>query len=402
MQRHRAASPPVRFVTERGGGREATTLATAGVAEDRAHRAVAPPLVLSTTFAWEDHEEKPAYDYARRDHPNRTQLTDALLKLEGAAAGTIVPSGLAAVNLCLELVKPGERVVAPHDCYGGTHRLLCAKAARGQFEVVFPDLADRDKRRAALGDRTRLVIIETPSNPLMRLLDIEAVAGDARRAGALTVADNTFLSPVLQNPIALGADVVVHSNTKFIAGHSDVVGGAVLAAKRDLGEELSWWANCTGAHGPAFDSWLTLRGLRTLGLRIRAQQETANRLAEWLANDPRISAVHFPGLKTHPDHALSKRQQKGPGAVLSAELAEGLSLPRFLGALRIVTLAESLGGFESLISVPDTMTHAGMDEQARREAGITPGLFRLSVGLEDADDLQEDLERALAAASLSP
>jgi cystathionine gamma-synthase len=383
---------------KKGEKRAATVLASSAVATDPAHGAVAPPLVLSTTFAWKDHETKPAYDYARRDHPNRAQLLEALAELEGAEGGTIVPSGLAALNLCLELVRPGQRVVAPHDCYGGSHRLLSAKAERGAFEVAFVDLTDETARREAFAKDAALALIETPSNPLMRLTDIAAVAKEAKRAGALVVADNTFLSPILQNPIALGADIVIHSTTKSIAGHSDVIGGAVLTAKRALGEELAWWANCTGAHGPAFDAWLTLRGMRTLKLRAEEQQRSALSLAQRLAGDPRIAAVYYPGLDTHRQAALARSQQKGPGCILSAELAEGLSLPRFLGALRLITLAESLGGFESLICVPDTMTHAGMEEDARRKAGIAPGLFRLSVGLEDLSDLEADLSRALSAA----
>ncbi|MEM6409725.1 MAG: PLP-dependent aspartate aminotransferase family protein, partial [Pseudomonadota bacterium] len=202
----------------------------------------------------------------------------------------------------------------------------------------------------------------------------------------------------LQNPLALGCDLVVHSTTKFIAGHSDVVGGAVLAAKRELGEELAWWANCTGVTGPAFDSWLTLRGMRTLEVRQKAQQTTASHLAEWFQKEPRIVRVFYPGLESHPQHELAMRQQRGPGSMVSAELAEGLSVERFLESLSLFTLAESLGGFESLVCLPDSMTHAGMEESARREAGITPGLFRLSVGLEDPEDLIAELTAALGAA----
>ncbi|GGY56414.1 trans-sulfuration enzyme family protein [Parvularcula lutaonensis] len=378
----------------------ATILATTGVARDEAFGSVAPPIGLSTTFRWQDHRKPPRYDYARKETPNREELAACLAKLEGAERGVITASGMAAIDLCLNLVGPGDLVLAPHDCYGGTHRLLTHKARRGLFDILFADLSDPEARDAAFALKPKLAYLETPSNPLMRVTDLAACTQKARAAGCLTVADNTFLSPVLQNPIALGCDLVVHSTTKFISGHSDVVGGAVLAAKRDLGDELAWWANCTGVTGPAFDSWLTLRGVRTLKVRVEEQQRTAERLARFLEADERIARVHYPGLESHPQHALAKRQQKGFGSMLSAELRDGLSLPKFLEALTIPTLAESLGGFETLVCVPDTMTHAGMEEQARREAGITPGLLRFSIGLEDASDLQDDLAKALSAAQL--
>lgn len=378
-----------------GGRRPRTILARHGVGEDPAHGAVAPPIGLTTTFRWRDHRHKPAYDYSRRATPNRDQLTACLAELEGAEAGVVTASGIAAIDLCLALVSPGDLVLAPHDCYGGTHRLLTAKARRGLFEVHFADLTDPAERAAAFARKPRLAYLETPSNPLMRITDLAAAAAEARAVGCLTVADNTFLSPILQRPLDFGCDLVVQSTTKFLAGHSDVVGGAVLAAKRELGEELAWWANCVGSTGPAFDSWLTLRGLRTLAIRQEAQQATAAALAARLDQDPRIARVHYPGLADHPGHALATRQQAGPGSMLSAELSAGLSVERFLAALELVMLAESLGGFESLVCVPDTMTHAGMEEAARREAGITPGLLRFSLGLEDPEDLLADIGRAL-------
>lgn len=381
-----------------GRRKPATILGTRGVAEDRAHGAVAPPLSLSTTFRWRDHRDKPPYDYARRATPNRDQLTECLAELEGAAGGVVTASGMSAIDLCLNLVGPGDLVLAPHDCYGGTHRLLTHKARRGLFDVLFADLSDPDTRDKAFARRPKLAFLETPSNPLMRITDLAACAGRARATGCLTVADNTFLSPLLQSPIELGCDIVVHSTTKFIAGHSDIVGGAVLAAEQSLAEEMAWWANCTGVTGPAFDSWLTLRGVRTLGVRLKQQQETAARLAELLEADGRIARVYYPGLSSHPQSGLARQQQKGPGSMFSAELAPGLSLEAFLSSLAIATLAESLGGFETLVCVPDTMTHAGMEEAARRDAGIAPGLLRFSVGLEDPEDLENDLLSALAAA----
>ena len=375
-----------------------TVLARHAVAEDKAFGAVAPPLNLSTTFAWQDHLTKPGYDYARRSTPNRDQLLHCLAELEGAEAGVVTASGMAAIDLCLNLVGPDDLVVAPHDCYGGTHRLLTAKSRRGLFNVHFADMSDPKARAAAFAMKPKLAYLETPSNPLMRLTDLAAAAQEAKAVGCLTVADNTFLSPLLQNPISLGCDVVLHSTTKFIAGHSDVVGGAVLAAKRELGEELAWWATCNGPTGPAFDSWLALRGLRSLAVRQEAQQATAQTLAEMLEADDRVARVHYPGLASHPQRALASLQQCGPGSMVSAELAEGLSVEKFLGGLNILTLAESLGGFESLVCVPATMTHAGMEEAARLEAGVTPGLLRFSIGLEHADDLAGDLRAGLNAA----
>ncbi|MCQ8185992.1 PLP-dependent transferase [Parvularcula maris] len=375
-----------------------TILASSAVAEDRAFGSVAPPIGLSTTFTWDDHREKPGYDYARRATPNRDQLTSCLAELEGAAGGAVTSSGLAALDLCLFMVSPGDLVVAPHDCYGGTHRLLTHRARRGQFELHFADLTDEAARRDAFARRPKLAYLETPSNPLMRITDLAACAKEARAAGTVTVADNTFLSPMLQSPLELGCDVVVHSTTKFIGGHSDVVGGAALAKDPGLAEELAWWANCTGVTGASYDSWLTLRGVRTLAVRVEAQQRTARNLARMLEDDERVRAVRYPGSVSHPQKNLIARQQKGPGSMISFELRDGLEVGGFLSGLKLVNLAESLGGFESLICVPDTMTHAGMEEAARREAGIAPGLLRLSVGLEEEEDLMSDLKHGLRQA----
>ncbi|MBY0421787.1 MAG: PLP-dependent transferase, partial [Parvularculaceae bacterium] len=310
----------------------------------------------------------------------------------------VTATGMAAVDLVLNLVDPGELVLAPHDCYGGTHRLLSARARRGQIRLAFVNQTNLDAFRDALRARPKLVLFETPSNPLLRITDLEAAAAHARAVGAITVADNTFLSPALQQPLALGCDVVVHSTTKYINGHSDVVGGAVLAREKALGDELAWWANCTGVTGAPFDSYLTLRGLRTLFTRIERQQETAGRIAARLAADPRVAAVHYPGLADHPGHALAKRQQKGFGAMLSVELAAGTDARAFCRALRLFTVAESLGGFESLACIPSLMTHASMPREARLFAGITDGLVRFSIGLEHEDDLVADIDSAFEAA----
>ncbi|MDE2224969.1 MAG: PLP-dependent transferase, partial [Xanthomonadaceae bacterium] len=298
-----------------------------------------------------------------------------------------------------ELVPAGGTVLAAHDCYGGTWRLLDAWAKKGRFCVRFADLTDPAALATGLAENPSLVWVETPSNPLLRITDIRHVAQAAHAVGALCVVDNTFLSPALQQPLTLGADVVVHSTTKYINGHSDVVGGAVIAREPEIAEKLKWWGNCLGLTGAPFDSWLTLRGLRTLSARLRAHQENAAALADLLEQHPAVTRVFHPGLASHPQHALAKRQQSGFGAMLSFELAGGEAAVRaFLDGLQCITLAESLGGVESLVAHPATMTHAAMAPEARRAAGISDTLLRLSVGIEDLSDLSRHLRAALARA----
>ncbi|GJD54805.1 cystathionine gamma-synthase [Methylobacterium dankookense] len=382
-------------------GRAARTIAaTNGVAQDTAFGAVIAPIHLSTTYKFPAFEKPGPYDYSRLGNPTRDQLADTIAKLEGGARAVMVSSGMAALDLALSSLRPGDLLVAPHDCYGGTHRLLSMRAARGYYAVAFVDQTDEAALAAALARRPKVVLVETPSNPLMRVVDIRRVTGLAKAAGALAVVDNTFLSPALQQPIALGADLVVHSTTKFLNGHSDVIGGAVIAADASVGEELAAWANTIGVTGSPLDAYLTLRGVRTLFVRVEAQQRTAGALAAFLDAHPAVARVHYPGLASHPGHALAKAQQSGFGAMLSFELAGGLDAVRAVVAtLQVFTLAESLGGVESLIAHPPTMTHAAMDPEARAIAGITDGLLRLSVGLEAEDDLLADLSRALDAAA---
>ncbi|WP_267358406.1 MULTISPECIES: cystathionine gamma-synthase [unclassified Methylobacterium] len=375
-----------------------TVAAANGVAQDSAFGAVIAPIHLSTTFKFPAFEQPGPYDYSRLGNPTRDALADTIAKLEGGARAVIVASGMAALDLALSSLRPGDLLVAPHDLYGGTHRLLSFRAARGHYRVDFVDQTDPDALAAALAGRPKVVLIETPSNPLMRVVDVRRIAADAKAAGALVVVDNTFLSPALQQPIALGADLVVHSTTKFLNGHSDVIGGAVIAADKAVGEELAAWANTIGVTGSPLDAYLTLRGLRTLFVRVDQQQRNAGRIAAFLDAHPAVSRVHYPGLPSHPGHALAKAQQAGFGAMLSFELAGGLDAVRaFVGAVRVFTLAESLGGVESLVAHPPTMTHAAMDPDARAIAGITDGLLRLSIGLEAEDDLLADLSRGLEA-----
>jgi cystathionine gamma-synthase len=378
----------------------ATRAVRAGIDSDSAHSAVIAPITLSATFRFANLDEKPRYDYTRSGNPTRDVLGQALADLEGGAGAVVTASGMGAIAAVLHaLLAPGERLLAPHDCYGGSWRLFTALAAKGLFEFETCDFTDPVQLQAALERRPQLVWIETPSNPLLRITDLEAVIGAAHAVGALAVADNTFLSPALQRPIAFGADVVVHSTTKYINGHSDVVGGAAIARDPAILEQLEYWANALGVTGSPFDSYLTLRGLRTLDARLRIHQENAAALAELLAKHPAVEAVHYPGLATHAGHAIAARQQAGFGAMLSFELAGGEQAVRaFVDGLTCFTLAESLGGVESLVAYPVTMSHAAMSEEARAAAGIGPGLLRVSVGIENGDDLTADFAAALARA----
>jgi cystathionine gamma-synthase len=385
--------------------RPATCAVRAGIDRDSAFGAVTPPLVLSSNFSFAGFNEKRRYDYTRSGNPTRDLLGEALAELEGGAGGVVTSTGMSAITVVLHaLLQPGDRIVVPHDGYGGSWRLFDALARKGHFEVVTADLTDPRALVDALATAPRLVWIETPSNPLLRITDLRFVIEAAHHAGALAVVDNTFLSPALQTPIAFGADMVVHSTTKYINGHSDVVGGAVVSKTAELHEAIGWWANALGLTGSPFDSFLALRGLRTLDARLRVHQENAEAIAHCLLGKADVSAVHYPGLASHPGHAIATRQQKGSGAMLSLELDGGEPAVRaFVEGLRCFTLAESLGGVESLIAHPATMTHAAMAPAARTAAGISDGLLRLSIGIEALEDLREDLDDALArVAELEP
>ena len=302
----------------------ATRAVRAGIDSDPANGAVIPPITLSATYRFDSLDETPRYDYTRSGNPTRDVLASAIADLEGGAGAVVTASGMAAVGVVLHaLLVPGERLLAPHDCYGGSWRLFSALAAKGLFEFETCDFTNAAQLSKALERRPQLVWIETPSNPLLRITDLETVIGAARDVGALTVADNTFLSPALQRPIEFGADVVVHSTTKYINGHSDVVGGVVVARDPAVLEQFEYWANALGVTGAPFDSYLTLRGLRTLNARLRIHQENAVALAELLANHPAVVRVHYPGLAGHPGHDIAARQQDGFGAMLSVELVGG-------------------------------------------------------------------------------
>ncbi|HEY2685901.1 MAG TPA: cystathionine gamma-synthase [Steroidobacteraceae bacterium] len=378
----------------------ATRSVRAGLESDALHGSVVPPIYLSSNFAFERFGKPRKYDYTRSGNPTRDQLGSALADLEGGAGAIITCTGIAAITLILATLPAGARVVAPYDCYGGTYRLLAALHAKGNIEVDFIDQGDAGQLSASLAKGAKLVWIETPSNPLLRVVDIKAIADAARAAGALSVVDNTFLSPVWQQPLALGADLVLHSTTKYLNGHSDVVGGAVIAATSELHQSLCWWSNAIGVTGSPFDSFLTLRGVRSLHARMRVHEENTSAVVALLSAHPAVSAVHYPGLAAHPGHQIARRQQAGFGAMLSFELAGGANaVEQLLTGLECFTLAESLGGVESLIAHPASMTHAGMDEGARLRAGIGEGLLRVSVGIEDAADLVGDLEAGLERAA---
>ena len=379
--------------------RRETLEARHGVNTDASHGAVIPPLHMSSNFAFEKFAQKGEYDYTRSGNPTRDHLAGALAAVEGGTGAVITASGMAAVHLVTQLLKPGDLLIAPHDCYGGCHRLLSAVSGKKQFDLQWQALWETEDSIAQIrAARPRMVWIETPSNPLLRITDIKAIAEAAHEVGALVVVDNTFLSPAGQQPLELGADIVVHSTTKYINGHSDVVGGAVVVDDSELLEELAWWSNCLGLSGAPFDSYQALRGLRTLSVRYRQHQENALQVAALLDQHDLVDKVYFPGLVDHPGHDIAARQQQGFGAMISFELAAAYDeIPIFLESLSLFTLAESLGGVESLVAHPATMTHAAMTEEDQLAAGITNKLLRLSVGIENVADLIEDLQQGFDA-----
>ncbi|WP_300555608.1 aminotransferase class I/II-fold pyridoxal phosphate-dependent enzyme [Maricaulis sp.] len=374
-----------------------TRAVRAGINTDPGHGAVIAPVHVSAAYRREDPAQPGVYDYARTGQPGRAELGKALAALEGTAGAVITSSGMAAIDILLNLLPNSARIVCAHDCYGGTRRIFDARSAQRGFDLVYADCSDLAALEAALTADTALLFLETPSNPRLRLTDLEEACRLARQAGALVAVDNTILSPALQRPAAYGANFVINSLTKIINGHSDMVGGVICAAAPAHVEELGWWANAAGAVGGAFDAFLALRGLRTLPIRARTQSDSALQVAETLSRHPGILRVDYPGLKDHPGHAIAARQQDGFGPLISLELDGGTEAARrFVRSLELFTLAQSLGGVESLCSIPATMTHAAMTPQARAEAGIADGLVRLSVGLESPRDLCADLDQAIA------
>ena len=381
--------------------KQATIAVRSGLNDDEQYGCVVPPIHLSSTYNFLDFNEPRAHDYSRRGNPTRDVVQRALAELEGGAGAVLTNTGMSAIHLVTTVfLKPGDLLIAPHDCYGGSYRLFDSLAKRGAYRVKFVDQGNRAALDAALAEKPKLVLVESPSNPLLRVVDIAAICEAARAAGAVSVVDNTFLSPALQNPLALGADLVIHSCTKYLNGHSDVVAGAVIAKDPALVTELAWWANNIGVTGAAFDSYLLLRGLRTLAPRMAAAQRNALAIVSYLQQQPLVKKLYHPSLPENAGHEYAVRQQRGFGAMLSFELdGDEALLRRFLKALQLFTLAESLGGVESLISHTATMTHAGMSAEARAAAGISETLLRISVGIEDHEDLIADLDNAFRTAS---
>ena len=381
------------------GDFSATTCVRAAIGSDPSFGAVIPPLHLSTNFTFKGLGDRRKYDYTRSGNPTRDILGDTLAELEDGHGAIVTSSGMAALTALVHLVDADQLILAPHDCYGGTFRLLTALHKQGRARVHFLDQGDHGAFENAFTEgpnKVGLVLVETPSNPLLRVVDIAAISAICQGHGELLAVDNTFLSPALQRPLTLGADLVVHSTTKYLNGHSDVVGGAVIAKSAELTERLTWWANCLGLTGAPFDSFLTLRGVRTLSARIRLHEENAAAIAELLNNHPTVTKVYYPGLASHPGHALARRQQQGFGGIISFELSAGIvGVKAFLEGLNCFSLAESLGGVESLVAHPASMTHASMAAEAQACAGITPQLLRLSVGIEATSDLINDVRLGL-------
>jgi len=381
--------------------KQATIAVRSGLNDDEQYGCVVPPIHLSSTYNFLDFNEPRAHDYSRRGNPTRDVVQRTLAELEGGAGAVLTNTGMSAIHLVTTVfLKPGDLLVAPHDCYGGSYRLFDSLSKRGAYRVKFVDQGDLNALQAALDEKPKLVLIESPSNPLLRVVDISAICAAARAAGALSVVDNTFMSPALQNPLALGADLVIHSCTKYLNGHSDVVAGAVIAKDPQLATDLAWWANNIGVTGSAFDSYLLLRGIRTLAPRMAAAQRNALAIVDYLKQQKQVKKLYHPSLPENAGHEHAVRQQRGFGAMLSFEVdGDEALLRRFLKALRLFTLAESLGGVESLISHTATMTHAGMSAEARAAAGISDTLLRVSVGIEDHEDLIADLDNGFRIAA---
>lgn len=379
-----------------------TRAVRSGLGADTGHRAVMPPIHLSSNFLFDSPGVCGRYDYTRSGNPTRDLVATAIADLEGGCGAVVTSSGMSAISVVTRLLSAGDLLLAPRDCYGGSHRLFTAEARGGSYRVRFIDPTGPEALAEARVLRPRVIWLETPSNPLLRITDIAAWSRLARETGAICVVDNTFLSPVNQRPLNHGADLVVHSTTKFLNGHSDVVGGAVVAADPGLLEEVDWWTNAAGVAGSPFDAYLTLRGTRTLHARSRIHEENALEVVAALRRHDAVRRVYHPSLPDHPGHETARRQQTGWGSLVSFELRGGWeAVDAFVDGLDCFALAESLGGVESLVAHPATMTHASMDEQAQAAAGIGEGLLRLSVGIEAATDLVADLERALCRAEAS-
>ena len=369
----------------------------AGNAPDPRTGAVAVPIYQTSTYVQEALGKHKGYEYARTQNPTREALEENLAVLEGGAGARAFASGMAAITAVSTFVKAGEHVVCSNMTYGGTHRYYTKILARYGVGFSFVDTADAQEVRRAFQPNTRLLHLESPTNPTMAICDIAQLSEFARSRGALVVVDNTFASPYLQKPLALGADLVVHSTTKFLNGHSDSVGGIAVAATREHVDWLAFVQNSSGAILSPLDSWLVLRGIKTLAVRMERHESNGREIARVLASHEKVKKVYYQGLPDHPQHALAKKQMRGFGAMISFELGSYDAAASLLAAVKLCSLGESLGGVETLISHPATMTHASIPETERNRLGVTPGLVRISVGIEDVEDLVADLEQALEA-----
>lgn len=376
--------------------RFATRAIHAGQEPDSATGATIVPIYQTSTYTQSDIGKHKGYEYSRTGNPTRTALETCLASLEEAEWGLAFASGMAAISTVLALLNAGEHVIACNDLYGGTYRVFTQVFQRLGLSFDFVDARDPARIEAAIRPETRLIWIETPTNPLLRLCDIEVIATLAQARGLLLAVDNTFMSPYFQQPLNWGADLVVHSTTKYIGGHSDVIGGAVVTRHAELYQRLQFLQNSMGAVPAPMDCWLTLRGLKTLAVRMEAHQQNALLLAQFLEAHPKVSRVYYPGLRSHPQYSLACRQMRGFGGMISFEVQGGLEAGKMVArSTRLFSLAESLGGVESLIGHPATMTHAAIPAEQRQAVGLSDGLIRISVGIEDVEDLQEDLSQAL-------
>lgn len=368
-----------------------------GVYKDKSYNSVTTPIYPASTFYFDALGKNKGYDYTRSGNPTRTALEENIASLEGGAGCSVTATGMAAITAVLFLLKPGDRVVTGSDIYGGTYRLF--DQVLGAWGIVFDfvDMKDLKAVQAAIKPRTKMIWVETPSNPLLNIVNLEAVIGLAREKEILTAVDNTFLSPYFQRPFEFGADIVVHSTTKYLNGHSDVVGGAVIYGRKELEERGRFLINAMGISESPFDAWLVLRGIKTLAQRMEAHQANALAIAQHLERHKHVKKVYYPGLQSHPQYGLIKKQMKGFGGMLAFELDTAkIPLERFFSRLKYFCLAESLGGVESLVEHPWSMSHASMGEKALKASGITPGTIRISAGIEGVQDLIDDLDNALS------
>lgn len=368
----------------------------AGQEPDSSTGAIMTPIFQTSTYAQHGLGGHKGYEYSRSGNPTRTALEDCIAALENSEYGLAFASGLAAEQAILSLLKTGDHMIACDDLYGGTYRIFERILSRYQIETSYVPAASTNDYEKAIRPNTKLIWLETPTNPLLRLVDIKAIADMAHRHNILVVVDNTFASPYFQQPLDLGADIVLHSTTKYINGHSDVVGGAAVFKDKEVYEAVKFYQNAAGGIPGPFDSWLTLRGIKTLAVRMRQHEENAHTVARFLSEHPRVEKVYYPGLTSHPDHELAKRQMKGFGGMVSFQFTGTLEdVDQLVRRLQVITFAESLGGVESLICHPAGMTHGSIPKEIREARGLTDTLLRLSIGIEDAEDIVRDLEQAL-------